>query len=102
MKKQYFLFILFFLTSFFANAKHFEFTPLANEAYQKAMSLRFEEAKKDIEKIKREDPENQIVYFIENYIDFFTVFINENKSEFKRLEKNKHIGATQCRHGTWL
>jgi hypothetical protein len=76
MKKQYLLFILFFLASIFANAKHFEFTPLATEAYQKAMSLRFDEAKKDIEKIKREDPENQIVYFIENYIDFFRFYNN--------------------------
>jgi len=99
MKKFYSFFILFFLTSFFADAKYFEFTPLATEAYQKAMSLRFEEAKKDIEKIKREDPENQIVYFIENYIDFFTVFINENKSEFKRLEKNKYPRLKEIRKG---
>ena len=99
MKKFYFLFILFFLTSIFANAKHFEFTPLATQAYQKAMSLRFDEAKKDIEKIKREDPDNQIVYFIENYIDFFTVFINEDKSEFKRLEKNKYPRLKQIRKG---
>lgn len=99
MKKLNFLFILFLLTSFITDAKHFEFTPLATEAYQKAMSLRIEEAKKDISKIKREDPNNKIVYFIENYIDFFTVFINEDKSEFKKLEKNKYPRLKQIRKG---
>ena len=95
-------FLLFFLLLFFVQfswANRFEFTPLATEAYQKAMSLRFEEARQDIEKLKRDDPENRIVYFIENYIDFFTVFINENKSEFKKLERNKSYRLKQIRRG---
>ena len=98
MKKLH-LFLFLLLSSYFSLANHFEFTPLATDAYRKAMSLRFDEAQKDIDQIKREDPENQIVYFIENYIDFFTVFINEDKEEFKRLENNKNYRLKEIRKG---
>lgn len=99
MKKLYLLFFLFLFSIQNTFATKFEFTPLATEAYQKVMSLRFEEAKKDIEKIKEEDPNNQIAYFIENYIDFFKVFINEDKTEFKLLEKNKTPRLRAIRKG---
>lgn len=98
MKKLQFVFIFLFIAHL-AIANRFEFTPLATEAYHKVMSLRLEEAKVDIAKIKRDDPENSIVYFIENYIDFFTVFINEDKSEFKRLERNRIYRLRQIRKG---
>ncbi|HFC00866.1 MAG TPA: tetratricopeptide repeat protein, partial [Phaeodactylibacter sp.] len=98
MNKNYFVFVFLFVSNLVVG-NHFEFTPLATEAYHKVMSLQFEEARVDIETIKREDPENSIVYFIENYIDFFTVFINEDKSEFKRLEKNKIPRLRQIRKG---
>ncbi len=67
----------------------YEFTPAAREAYEKVISLRFEEARTLLFRIKYEDPDNLIVYHIENYIDFFTIFINENEAEFRQLERNK-------------
>ncbi len=71
-------------------ANRFEFTPKVKKAYDCALSLRFAEARLTILQIKLEDPENLIVYYVENYIDFFTVFINEDKEEFEALEKNKN------------
>lgn len=67
----------------------FEQTPEIREAYDLVMSLRFVEAKTKISKIKREDPQNLLVLYVENYLDFFTCYINEDKAEFNRLEKNK-------------
>ena len=100
MKKLYTLFLLILFTSQLAIAeKRFEFTPEATEAYKKVMSLRFDEARLDIAQIKYNDPDNQIVYFIENYIDFFSVFINEDKSEFRRLERNKNARIKEIRKG---
>ncbi len=100
MKKLYTLILLIYIFSPLATAeKRFEFTPQATKAYQKVMSLRFDAARLDIAQIKNTDPDNQIVYFIENYIDFFTVFINENKSEFKKLERNKNARIKEIRKG---
>ena len=98
--KRHFSFLFFVLLSFQLSADgHFEYTPKAKTAYQKAISLQFSEARRLVAQIKYEDPENLIVYQIENYIDFFTVFINENKEEFKRLEKNKDYRIRQIRKG---
>ena len=81
------LFFLFFASSLAAS--HFEFTPNVRSAYEKVLSLRFVEAKSLLEKERLNNPNNLIIYYVENYIDFFTIFINENYSEFKRLEANK-------------
>ncbi len=88
--KQFFISFIFltFLTSAFA-AKRFEWTPTAKAAYKKVISLRFNEAYSDLARMKINDPDNLIAYHIENYIDFFRVYINENETEFERLEKNK-------------
>jgi tetratricopeptide (TPR) repeat protein len=80
-------------------AGRFEFTPKAKDAYDKVISLRFDEARRLISQIKYEDPDNLIIYHIENYIDFFSVFINEDKKEFRRLEKNKDYRLKQLKKG---
>ena len=100
MRIPFFLFLsfLFFYTPSI-QASHFEFTPAAKAAYQKALHLRFTEARQMVAQIKIDDPENLIVYQIENYIDFFTVFLNENKKEFKELEKNKNFRLEQLSRG---
>ena len=67
----------------------FEFTDKAFTAYEYSISLQFEKAQAVLEEIKVEDPENLIVHHIENYIDFFTIFINENENDFERLKSNK-------------
>lgn len=82
---------IFFVLLHFATAakKHFEWTPALREAYNKTLSLRFEEAEADLAKIRRTDPDNLLILHVENYLDFFHVYINEEETEFKKLEKNK-------------
>lgn len=70
-------------------AKHFTYTPLARSAYEKVMTLRFGEAHIELAKIKLEDPNNLVVHHIENYIDFFRLYITEDKALYKQLEANK-------------
>ena len=93
------LLLFMLLTSATFAAGRYEFTPKAKEAYEKVINLRFDEARRLIHQIKYEDPDNLIVYHIENYIDFFSVFINENKNEFKRLVKNKEARLKQLKSG---
>ena len=100
MKKLYFtlLFAFLFFQKTYA-AERFEFTPKAKLAYDKVMTLEFQEARNLIYQVKRDDPENMIIYLVENYIDFFSVFINENKQEFKQLERNKDFRLKMVRKG---
>jgi Tetratricopeptide repeat len=86
--------ILLFLLSFFfigtlQASGYFVFTPELRSAYDLATRLRLQEAKAKIAQQKISEPNNLTTYYIENYIDFFTIFINEDKKEFQRLEKAK-------------
>lgn len=93
MKFSYYKFIvisiLLFYSGYLAAQPRFEITPDIEEAYQYAMSLRKTEALDKIKYIKSSDPDNLMVLHVENYIDFFEIFINEEKSQFDKLERNK-------------
>ena len=68
---------------------HFTYTPLARSAYEKVISLRFGEAYLDLARIKLEDPKNLITHHIEDYIDFFRLYISEDEALFNKLKANK-------------
>lgn len=76
-------------TNLLAALPRYEFTPKVKAAYDKVINLRFQEAKALIVQIKATDRDNYMVYYVENYIDVLTAFINENSSEYKRLKSNK-------------
>lgn len=63
-------------------------SPLAREAYQKAFSLRFGEARTALDGLRRQEPQNPWVSLLENYLDFLTVLVNDDRAEYRRLAKN--------------
>lgn len=67
----------------------YEYSPLAVNAYDQIIQLKFIDASKSIQQLKLEEPANLVVLHLENYIDFFKIFIGENEEEFKILEKRK-------------
>ncbi|MBP6825871.1 MAG: hypothetical protein KA165_04830 [Saprospiraceae bacterium] len=71
-----------------ANYAYFAFSASTRDAYQKTVSLRFVEAHASLDAMKRLEPDNLMAPFVENYLDFLTVFVNDNKSEYQRLAKN--------------
>ncbi len=76
---------------FNASAKgHFTWTPELINAYHLTTSLRFEQAEISLSKIKTGDPDNLMRLHVENYLDFFRIYINEDENEFDRLEDNKN------------
>ena len=79
---------------------YFEWSPKTKKAYQKVINLRFMEARSLLHQVKTEEPDNYMIYLVANYIDFFTIYINEDKEEFKRLEKNKGIRLDKIKKGT--
>ncbi len=89
MRTFIFLFFFFQIIAPATAKKRFEWTPALRTAYDKTLSLRFTEAESDLTAIRRNDPDNLLVLHVENYLDFFRVYINEEVTEFKKLEKNK-------------
>ena len=98
--KQFFLFSFFLLVGFAASAKkHFTWSPNLKKAYKKVLALRFEEAEALIVQERMQDGENLMVYHVENYLDFFRVYINEEEAEFERLEENKDRRLDKIKDG---
>lgn len=79
-----YLFVLFLLlTPLFLKAS-FTFNQNCTSAYDLIISLRFNEAHKLIANEKRENPQNAIPYYLDNYIDFLESFISEEEGQFKQ------------------
>lgn len=60
-----------------------------NLAYQEILSLKFDEARENLYLERVVNPQNIYVDYLENYIDFLSVFISGDKALFETLEKNK-------------
>ncbi len=99
LQKITLLFSFFLLSVGLYASGHFAFTAEARRAYDLATSLRLDEARQQIALLQQNDPHNLTAYHLENYIDFFTIFINEDKEEFQRLEKNKAARIQKLKSG---
>lgn len=67
----------------------FEFTGNCTQAYAAALSLKKNQAITLIEAEKKANPNNIVPYFLENYLDFFELFLNEDPKRLERLKPNK-------------
>ncbi len=66
-----------------------QLTSALMEAYQDISSLKIKAGQAKLNLIKLKDPDNAMIYYIENYADFFTLFIQEDEAKYKVLLKNK-------------
>jgi hypothetical protein len=80
-------------------ANHFTWTPLAEQAYQEILSLRFGEARAHLGTLKLQDPKNQLVPWLENYMDFFTLFIGESGKEYQQRKNQLTTRLEKIRQG---
>jgi tetratricopeptide (TPR) repeat protein len=67
----------------------YDFNENCRQAYSAIISLKFEEGKNLIEKEKRNQPDNNIPYLLENYIYFLTIFIGEEENDFEKYDELK-------------
>lgn len=88
-----------FLPVFGSAQSHYTFTAQLEEAYEAAISLRLDRSQEIIEKAKAEDPENLLNYYVEDYIDFFRIFITEEKAIFTKALPNKDLRIEKLRSG---
>ena len=63
--------------------KHFDFNNSCRQAYQEIIQLRLEEGSRLLTAEKKRDPDNLIPVFLDNYIDFFQLFFNEDAVDYK-------------------
>ncbi len=60
----------------------YDFNADCKRAYQEIIRLKLNTGKQLLDAEKKAHPANLIPYFLENYIDFFTLFFNEDPSEY--------------------
>ncbi len=76
-------------TSHVSSQGRFDYNTGIQQAYIAASSLDFKRGHQILDSIRHDDPTNLAVVHIENYIDFFTLFISEKQSDFDQLKTNK-------------
>ncbi len=97
MKNVFVLIIL--LLSGFITCANYDFNPNCINAYSAVTSLKFEKGQKLIDIEKRNNPHNNIPYYIESYIDFLKVAIGEKQSDFIRLKNNNKTRISKLEKG---
>ncbi len=83
------LIVFVFISNLLIAKSGFEETPLLNSAYQAIFDLKLDKATELIKESKTSDPNNFLVYHIENYIDFVKLFIGEDEKLYEQLRSNK-------------
>jgi len=87
MKKVGLVFILLFSVLVFQG--QVILTNGCKQAYIDILSLKFADARAVLQSEKASNPNNSYIVYLENYIDFLTLFIGENEDDFHFLEENK-------------
>jgi len=94
---------LFFFSFLFISNQYgqnrFEFTPELKSVYQQILELKLDKATLSLKDIQEKDKENLIIPYLENYIDFFRIFIGEEKQQFVNLQPNKNKRLQQIKKG---
>jgi hypothetical protein len=77
-------YLLLFLSPYWAfGQKHFDFNNNCQQAYREIIQLKLESGQRMLDAEKKRDPSNLIPAYLENYIDFFTLFFNEDPAEYQ-------------------
>ncbi len=77
---------IFLLTTTVKAEKVYEFNSTCQQAYLEISKLKFNNAKVLLEKAKQQNPENLIPSLLENYIDFFPLFLSEDADEYAKFK----------------
>lgn len=72
-----------------AETAYFDYNPAIQSCYQKLLHLQFEEASHDLAMLARQEPDNLALIHLENYADFYQIFILEDREVFERQSFKK-------------
>jgi tetratricopeptide (TPR) repeat protein len=85
----YFIAIFIFVSKPLAAQKVFDFNTQCRQAYHEIVQLKLISGQQLLDAEKAQHPNNLVPYFLENYIDFFTLFFNEDPAEYKKRLPNR-------------
>jgi len=78
---------------------HFDFNGGCRKAYEEIIKLRLNAGQRILESEKKSDPGNLIPYFLDNYIDFFTLYFNEDPKEYGRRKPSIDLRLAMMKKG---
>lgn len=68
---------------------YFEYDAQSKAVYKAITSLQFSKAYEGIASLKFKSPDNLIVHHLENYLDFFYLYVNGDQKSFDRLKPRR-------------
>ena len=77
----------------------FEFNSTCQQAFQEITRLKINSGKQLIQKARQQNPDNLIPELLDNYIDFYTLFLNEDPDELKTRLPNFEIRLNKVKQG---
>src|SRR6201992_561046 len=69
--------------------RHYDFNNNGRQSYQSMIQLKLDEGSKLLEAEKKRDPNNLIPFFLDNYIDFFQLFFNEDATQYAAWKRRR-------------
>ena len=81
--------LLFISISGVSGQSYFDYNNDISQAYTYILQLKMDSAQHILDQLKVNTPDNLAVYHVENYIDFFTVFLGEQEQDFEDFKKRK-------------
>lgn len=76
-----------------------EYTPQIHDVFRDITNLKLEQATEGIVQYKSDSPNNLAAYHMESYIDFYSLFINENEELYDALIANKYRYLSRLKEG---
>ena len=82
-----------------AQAEVFDFNPNCRKAYNAIMALRLNEGRALLAQEEKQNPKNLIPVYLENYLDFITVYTTDTRETYEKLKSNKDLRMEMLRAG---
>lgn len=91
MLKQLFALFLFLLTGFNAYGQSFDFNSNCRNAYNAIIALKLNEGDTLLKQEEKKNPDNLIAIYLENYLDFLTVYTSDERKLYSQLKRNEDL-----------
>jgi len=83
----------------FNEVAFFDFNDKLVGSYEAALQMRFKDAKVALQEEKARNIYNLMPQYVDDYIDFLRVFINESKVEYENLKNSKNNRLAKLKQG---
>lgn len=90
-KSLFLLLIVSYCVNCFSAKATIDYNSDIRQCYELLTKLQLDDASKKITQLKKSQPTNLAILHLENYVDFFTLFITENEAEYSKRIGNKEI-----------